>query len=347
MLTHIDQQNNPTMVDVSDKLISKRRATALSTIILPEAMREYFKDDDFIMKKGPVFHTAIIAGTMAVKKTYDFIPFCHQIPIESCKFNINVDSDLKVSIECTVKTTFKTGVEMEALHGASMAALTIYDMCKAVSHEMVIGETKLIIKTGGKNNIMDRPLYGLILTGGKSNRMKEDKALLKYSEKPHALFLKDLITPFCKDVYLSAKEGQWSGSTLEKVPTISDSVSGSGPSIGIMSAFKKHAEANWLILACDLPYINEETIKELIHNYDPNKLGTAFKNKDKKFAEPLCTIYTPLAHSVFESANRSEVYCPVKIIKDQDLVKLDQSGSINLANINTPSEFQEVKNEYR
>ena len=86
MLTHIDQQNNPTMVDVSDKLISKRRATALSTIILPEAMREYFKDDDFIMKKGPVFHTAIIAGTMAVKKTYDFIPFCHQIPIESCKF---------------------------------------------------------------------------------------------------------------------------------------------------------------------------------------------------------------------------------------------------------------------
>jgi len=235
---------------------------------------------------------------------------------------------------------------MEALHGASIAAFTIYDMCKAVSHEMVISETKLIIKSGGKNNIMDRPLYGLILTGGKSTRMNEDKALLYYNGKPHALYLKDLIAPFCKNVYLSAKEGQWSGTSLENIPTISDSLKGSGPSIGIISAFKKHPEANWMVLACDLPYINEDTIKELIYHYDSHKAAIAFKNKDKDFAEPLCTLYTPLAHPVFENANRSEIYCPVKILRDMDLIKLDQCGSINLANINTPSEFKEVKNEY-
>jgi len=345
VLTHIDQNNNPTMVDISDKIISKRRATAISTITLPESMREYFDGNDFIMKKGPVFHTAIIAGTMAVKKTYDFIPFCHQIPIESCKIIIKADNQLKVTVKCTVKTSFKTGVEMEALHGASIAALTIYDMCKAISHEMIIGETKLLIKTGGKSNVMDRPLYGLILTGGQSTRMKKDKALLEYNGRPHASYLKDLISPFCKDVYLSAKDGQWKGSDLEDIKTIKDCVDGSGPSIGILSAFKIHPDANWLVLACDLPFVNEETIKELIYSYDSDKVAIAFKNMDKGFSEPLCTIYTPKAKSVFEKAIESEIFCPVKILKNEDVIKLDQIGSINLANINTPAEFSEVKNE--
>ena len=152
-LTHIDQNNMPTMVDVSNKDTTTRMAKAQSIIQLPDELRDYISGDEVVVKKGPVFQTAIIAGTMAVKKTHEIIPFCHQIPVESCKFNIEILLDLKIKIDCTVKTSFKTGVEMEALYGASAAALTIYDMCKAVSHKIEILETKLLSKSGGKRDI--------------------------------------------------------------------------------------------------------------------------------------------------------------------------------------------------
>lgn len=345
MLTHIDKKNGPTMVDVSSKERTKRRATATSSIQLPEAMRSYFNGDDFSLKKGPVFHTAIIAGTMAVKKTHEMIPFCHQIPIESCKFNINVNENLLIQIECTVKTSFKTGVEMEALHGASIAALTIYDMCKAVSHEMTIGATKLAVKTGGKSNVLQGPLYGLVLTGGKSERMKEDKALLQYKGGPHAKYLYDLLSHHCDEVYLSARSGQWDESELAGLPMIEDSVDGSGPIVGMLSAFNKKPEANWIVLACDLPFLNSETINELLNNYDPNRLGVAFKNVDKGFAEPLCALYTPKARKLFEKALKEDIRCPVKVLKETNVLRLDQKGTINLANANTPEEFKGAKNE--
>ncbi len=345
MLTHIDKKNGPTMVDVSSKTQTKRRATAQTSIKLPESMRPYFKGEDFSLKKGPVFHTAIIAGTMAVKKTHELIPFCHQIPIESCKFQISANDDLLVTVECSVKTSYKTGVEMEALHGASVAALTIYDMCKAVSHEIVIGETKLTIKTGGKNNVLDRPLYGLVLTGGKSERMKEDKALLSYKGRPHAQHLSELLKKYCDEVYLSARPDQWRGTELESMPTIQDCVNGKGPIAGMLSAFKKCPNANWLVLACDLPHINEETIEELIYHYDSQRIGVSFKNKDKGFAEPLCALYTPRAHAFFQTAIEQDTFCPVKVLKETDIIRLNQEGPINLANANTPEEHKGALNE--
>lgn len=152
-LSHIDQQNNPTMVDVSNKNITKRTAKAGCTVIFPDEIKHYFKDNDLITKKGPVYHTAIIAGVMAAKKTHELIPFCHPLAIENCKINIITNAQGNAEITCEVKLHHKTGVEMEALTGASVAALTIYDMCKALSHDMVITETKLISKTGGKSDI--------------------------------------------------------------------------------------------------------------------------------------------------------------------------------------------------
>lgn len=345
MLTHIDKKNAPTMVDVSEKSESKRMARAQSSIKLPESMRPYFTGEDFSLKKGPVFHTAIIAGTMAVKKTHEFIPFCHQIPIEGCKFNITTSDDLLVTIECVVKTSFKTGVEMEALHGASIAALTIYDMCKAVSHEMVIGETKLLVKTGGKKSVLDRPLYGLVLTGGKSSRMKQDKALIEYKGRPHGQYLFELLELYCDETYLSAQKGQWQGTTLDELPTIEDTVEGGGPIAGILSAFKRAPNANWIVLACDLPHINNETIEELLHHYEPNNYGVSFKNREKGFAEPLCALYTPKAKELFENALAKDVHCPVKVLKGADIIRLEQKGAIDLANINTPEELKEAQNE--
>lgn len=152
MLTHIDQNKQPKMVDISHKSLSERSATAEAFVQLPEEFRSYFQEQEIFIKKGPVFQTAIIAGTMAVKRTHEMIPFCHQLPIESCKFQIEMNEDLLVSIRCKVKTTYKTGVEMEALQGVSTAALTIYDMCKALSHEIRILETRLLEKTGGKSD---------------------------------------------------------------------------------------------------------------------------------------------------------------------------------------------------
>ncbi len=150
-LSHVDEHNRPTMVDVSDKRVTERRAHARAEIELPAAVLESIEGDDILTKKGPVFATAIIAGVMAAKKTHELIPFCHPLGLESCKVEIHV-ADAKAIIDCRCKVTHKTGVEMESLTGASIAALTVYDMLKAVSHDMVISRTQLIAKSGGKKD---------------------------------------------------------------------------------------------------------------------------------------------------------------------------------------------------
>lgn len=155
-LTHLDIQNNPTMVDVSDKGVTARSAVARSLVYLPPEILAELREGEIYSKKGPVFQTAVIAGTMAAKKTAELIPFCHPLPIDSCKFQISVNLEQRVEIYCQVKVNHKTGVEMEALTGASVAALTIYDMCKAMSHEISILETQLIKKSGGKSDYVQK-----------------------------------------------------------------------------------------------------------------------------------------------------------------------------------------------
>ncbi len=150
-LSHIDDDNRPAMVDVSDKSVTERVAHARSLVSLPRAVFDALDGDEIRSKKGPVFATAIIAGVMAAKRTHELIPFCHPLGLEKCDISISVSGEDAV-IDCVCKVTHKTGVEMEALTGASVAALTIYDMCKALSHDIVIGETRLIAKTGGKQD---------------------------------------------------------------------------------------------------------------------------------------------------------------------------------------------------
>ena len=140
------------MVDVSDKKITSRMAHARTLVLLNEEILASFEGEDIQTKKGPVFQTAILAGVMAAKKTWDLIPLCHPLALDSCKVHIKLNEDRAVQIDCIAKITSKTGVEMEALTGASVAALTIYDMCKAFSHDIIIKETKLIEKTGGKSD---------------------------------------------------------------------------------------------------------------------------------------------------------------------------------------------------
>jgi cyclic pyranopterin phosphate synthase len=121
-------------------------------VILAPEILEQFQKDEIHTKKGPVFQTAILAGIMASKKTSELIPLCHPLGLDSCTVTIELNDSQEVEIICTVKTSGKTGVEMEALTGASVAALTIYDMCKGFSHHILIKETRLLEKTGGKND---------------------------------------------------------------------------------------------------------------------------------------------------------------------------------------------------
>ncbi|CAM1358320.1 molybdopterin biosynthesis, protein C [Tenacibaculum soleae] len=151
--THINEQNQPKMVNVSDKKITKRTAIAKATMFLGSEIIAHFKNDDLITKKGPVFQTAIIAGIQAVKKTSDIIPMCHPLLINGVDIDIEIIDNENLEVFCKVTIEGKTGVEMEALTGASATCLTIYDMCKAISQKMVIKEIKLVTKTGGKSDI--------------------------------------------------------------------------------------------------------------------------------------------------------------------------------------------------
>ena len=150
--THIDSANQPTMVDVGSKAVTHRTALAETRVQFPANVADALRGQGFSTSKGPVFQTAIIAGVMAAKRTHELIPFCHPLGIENCKVRIEMAGDEAV-IRCTVSVHHKTGVEMEALTGASVAALTIYDMCKALSHEIVIAQTRLVEKTGGKRDV--------------------------------------------------------------------------------------------------------------------------------------------------------------------------------------------------
>lgn len=149
--THIDVSGNPTMVNVSEKKVTKRIAQAKAIIHVGSEILALIKDNELVTKKGPVFQTAILAGVMGAKKTADLIPFCHPLGLEDCQVEITVDKK-KIIINTTTTVTAKTGVEMEALTAASIAALTIYDMCKALSHNITIEMIQLTAKTGGKNN---------------------------------------------------------------------------------------------------------------------------------------------------------------------------------------------------
>jgi cyclic pyranopterin phosphate synthase len=149
--THIDTSGNPQMVDVSTKKSTLRTARAQATLRVGKEIIQKIKNNELQTKKGPVFQTAILAGVMGAKKTSDLIPLCHPLGLEDCQIQISIKAN-KIIINTLAVVTGKTGVEMEALTAASVAALTVYDMCKALSHDLVIEEIKLLEKTGGKKD---------------------------------------------------------------------------------------------------------------------------------------------------------------------------------------------------
>jgi cyclic pyranopterin phosphate synthase len=154
MLSHLDSKNAPAMVNVAEKSVTKRLARARAIVVVGEEIMQLLEQGEIRTAKGAVFQTAVIAGVMAAKRTGELIPLCHPLGLEHCGIEISVNPAREIVIDCTATLTAKTGVEMEALTGASIAALTVYDMCKAVSHNIVIREIQLMEKRGGKRDFV-------------------------------------------------------------------------------------------------------------------------------------------------------------------------------------------------
>ena len=151
-MSHLNSKNQPAMVNVGEKPVTHRVARARAVVAVSADVLAQLEGSELRSKKGPVFQTAIIAGIMAAKKTGELIPLCHPLGLEDCKVDIAVNEKREIVIECRAELHGKTGVEMEALTGATIAALTVYDMCKALSHDIVIKEIRLLEKTGGKKD---------------------------------------------------------------------------------------------------------------------------------------------------------------------------------------------------
>lgn len=153
MFTHLDARNQPAMVNVGDKPVTKRTAHAVAVVTLPGELAALLRDGDIATRKGPIFQTAILAGVMGAKQTPALIPLCHPLALDDCQIAIEADAARgEIAIHCRVQTHGRTGVEMEAMTGACVAALTIYDMAKGVSHAIEIKAVRLLEKTGGKSD---------------------------------------------------------------------------------------------------------------------------------------------------------------------------------------------------
>lgn len=151
-LTHLDSAGRPAMVDVSSKAVSARSAIAECRVKFPADVAAQLRANGLRGSKGGIVETAVVAGTLAAKRTHELIPFCHALPLEGLRIAIDWHGERELRIECSARTSARTGVEMEALTGATVAALTVYDMSKALSHAIVIGPAKLLGKRGGKRD---------------------------------------------------------------------------------------------------------------------------------------------------------------------------------------------------
>lgn len=184
-------------------------------------------------------------------------------------------------------------------------------------------------------------LYGLVLSGGKSTRMKKDKSMLEYHGKKQVSYCFDLLSQFCDQVFVSNRKDQSRLAAHKKLPQIHDVFVDIGPLGGILSAMTHHPDIAWLVLACDLPFVNESTIKTLIKKRNPSKMATAYRSThDPQLPEPLCAIYEPKALFQLLQFLAQGIHCPRFILKHSAIHIIEQDHPLSLDNVNDPQEYQ-------
>ena len=194
-----------------------------------------------------------------------------------------------------------------------------------------------------QQKISARPLYGLILRGGHSRRMGRDKGAISYHGRPQVDFLYDLLNGLLDRIYISCRSDQIDKMSTHSHFLLEDRYLGFGPMGGIMSAFHRHPEASWLVVACDMPFLCEEALGELIRGRNPYKMATCFFNEEKDWPEPLCAIYEPKAAIKMGMFLSMGKICPRKILMNSSVQILDPKNSKALTNINTPQELQNLE----
>jgi len=185
-------------------------------------------------------------------------------------------------------------------------------------------------------------IFGLILAGGHSRRMGQDKALLEFHGKPQIEYVHDLLVKYCDRVFLSKRSDQ---NPYKNLPFIDDSseFANQGPLGGILSAMKEHPQVSWLIVACDLPNINEEALQTLLKNRDPKKIASAFISTQDSLPEPLFAVWEGHAFEPILKLFNEGIHCPRKILIKSNTALLEQKNPQWLDNINTPQEFEKLK----
>jgi molybdopterin-guanine dinucleotide biosynthesis protein A len=187
-----------------------------------------------------------------------------------------------------------------------------------------------------------QPIYGLILAGGASKRMQRDKAALKIQGKTQLDRAFELLSGYLQRVFVSVRADQTSDPTRAHLPLIVDSVEGAGPITGIRSALAAHPEVAWLVLACDLPFVSDAAIEELLRRRDPSALATAYKSAHDGLPEPLCAIWEPAAAPPLAEYQAAGGHCPRKFLIRHGAPLIDPPDPRALDNVNTPEEYSQA-----
>jgi molybdopterin-guanine dinucleotide biosynthesis protein A len=191
---------------------------------------------------------------------------------------------------------------------------------------------------------MSAPLHGLVLAGGRSTRMGRDKAALEYSGRSQLERAFALLDPLVARAFVSVRADQGADPLRARFAQIVDAAPGlEGPAAGILSALRAHPQAAWLVLACDLPFLDAGTLQHLIARRDPTRVATAFRSSRDALPEPLCAIYEPSALAALEQFVASGRNCPRKFLIQSDALLLDQPSAEALANVNTPTELDDAR----
>lgn len=185
-------------------------------------------------------------------------------------------------------------------------------------------------------------LYGLVLAGGQSTRMGTDKSVMDWHGKEQRYYIADLLQQHCHDVFISCRAEQQQGID-DTYKTITDSVEGKGPIVGILSAFEQYNDVAWVVVACDLPLVNAETLYQLIAARDMSKTATTYKSPHDGLPEPLITIWEPKSKKILEEFKDKGYNCPRKVLINSDVLIIDVQDEDALINTNTPQDAEKVK----
>ena len=289
VFTHFDDEGNARMVTVADKDVTRRSATAGARVLVNPHTFELIKQGG--IKKGDVLTVAQVAGIMGAKRTPDLIPMCHPVIIDGADVKIFLnEKDKAVEIKATVTCIGRTGVEMEAITACSVAAMTVYDMCKAVQRDIVLTDICLLSKSGGVHGDYIRPdkepISAGIVAGGKSSRMKRDKAFLEWEGGSMIKHIAKELSSFSEVLISCSDRDKYADLSL---PLIVDENEDTGPLEGIRALLCAARCDKVFVCAVDMPFITKEVVWFLLDKMGPDTDCILAKTSDT--IEPLCAIY--------------------------------------------------------